>query len=54
MFGPRGAGASRCSDGMYNEDRFLVADELGLYAVCDGNGAEPAGEVAAHLATVRT
>lgn len=50
MFGPRGAGASRSSDDLHNEDTFLVADEFGLYAVCDGDGAAPAGEVAAFLA----
>lgn len=46
----RGAGASRSSDDLHNEDSFLVADDLGLYAVCDGFGGGPAGEVAAYLA----
>ncbi len=50
MYGPRGAGASRSSDDLSNEDRFLVADELGLYAVCDGHGDVPGGEVAAYVA----
>ena len=50
MFGSRGAGASRSSDDLHNEDSFLVADEFGLYAVCDGHGSAPAGEVAADLA----
>ena len=51
MFGPRGAGASRGSDDLHNEDRYLVADELGLYVVCDGHGDAPGGEVAAYLAS---
>lgn len=50
MFGPRGAGASRSSDDLHNEDSFLVADQFGLYAVCDGHGSAPAGEVAAEVA----
>ena len=50
MFGPRGAGASRSSDDLHNEDSFLVADRFGLYAVCDGRGSAPAGEVAAEVA----
>lgn len=51
MFGPSGAGSSRSSDDLHNEDAFLVSDELGLYAVCDGRGDAPGGEVAAYLAT---
>lgn len=50
MFGPRGAGSSRSSDDLHNEDAFLVADDLGLYVVCDGRGDAPGGEVAAYLA----
>lgn len=50
MVGPRGAGSSRSSDDLHNEDAFLVADEIGLYAVCDGRGDTPGGEVAAYLA----
>ncbi len=50
MFGPRGAGSSRSSDDLHNEDAYLVADEIGLYAVCDGRGDAPGGEVAAYLA----
>ena len=50
MYGPRGAGSSRSSDDLHNEDAFLVADDLGLYAVCDGRGDAPGGEVAAFLA----
>lgn len=50
MSGPHGAGASRSSEDLHNEDSFLVADRLGLYAVCDGHGSAPAGEVAAELA----
>lgn len=50
MFGPRGAGSSRSSEDLHNEDAFLVADELGLYLVCDGCGDEPGGEVAARIA----
>ncbi len=48
----RGAGASRGGgDLFHNEDVFLVEDALGLYVVCDGVGASPAGEVAARIAT---
>ncbi|MCR9096238.1 MAG: protein phosphatase 2C domain-containing protein [bacterium] len=50
MYGPRGAGSSRSSDDLHNEDAFLVEDEIGLYAVCDGRGDAPGGEVAAYLA----
>lgn len=50
IFGPRGAGSSRSSDDLHNEDSFLVADDIGLYVVCDGRGDAPGGEVAAYLA----
>lgn len=50
MQDPRGAGASRSSDDLHNEDAYLVDDEIGLYAVCDGRGDAPGGEVAAYLA----
>jgi len=48
--GSEGAGATRSGDAFHNEDAFLVSDELGLYVVCDGASAEPAGETAASLA----
>lgn len=47
---PQAAGASRASDDLHNEDRYLVEDGLGLYVVCDGLGSAPGGEVAAYLA----
>jgi serine/threonine protein phosphatase PrpC len=49
MSGTEGSGASRAAD-IFNEDAFLVADELGLYVVCDGASGGPAGEVAASVA----
>ncbi len=50
MYGSRGAGSSRSSDDLHNEDAFLVADDIGLYVVCDGRGDTPGGEVAAFIA----
>ncbi len=45
-----GSGASRAgSDGIHNEDAFLVEEGLGLYVVCDGASGTPAGEVAARI-----
>ncbi len=49
--GLEGSGASRAAgDGFHNEDRFLVKQGLGLYVVCDGESASPAGEVASRIA----
>jgi len=45
-----GSGASRAGGGLHNEDAFVALDGMGVYAVCDGVGALPFGEVAARLA----
>ncbi len=46
-----GSGASRGrGDGSHNEDAFLAEEGLGLYVVCDGASARPAGEIAAGTA----
>ena len=34
----------------HNEDNFLVAENLGLFAVADGMGGHQAGEMASRLA----
>jgi serine/threonine protein phosphatase PrpC len=44
-----GSGATRGGEVFRNEDAFLVEDELGLYAVCDGWGQHPGGEVASFV-----
>ena len=46
-----GSGATRAgNEDFCNEDAFLVEEGLGLYLVCDGAGAGPAGEVASRVA----
>jgi protein phosphatase len=50
--GTEGSGSSRAGgEGFHNEDAFRVEDGLGLYVVCDGASATPAGEVAARVAS---
>jgi protein phosphatase len=49
--GTEASGATRGGgDGLHNEDAFVVDEGLGLYVVCDGASARPAGEVASRLA----
>jgi len=49
--GTRGSAATRGGgDGLHNEDAFVVDEGLGLYVVCDGESAKPAGEIAARIA----
>jgi protein phosphatase len=44
-------GLTDCGRGReHNEDAFLTADDLGLYAVADGLGGMQAGEIASQLA----
>ncbi len=50
MFGIRAAAATRGAADRFNEDNFLLADDIALYAVCDGWGDHPGGEIAAYLA----
>ena len=50
MFGIRAAAATRGAEDRFNEDNFLLADDIALYAVCDGWGDHPGGEIAAYLA----
>lgn len=46
-----GSGATRPAEAdLLNEDAYLVQEGLGLYVVCDGLSAAPAGEVAARIA----